>query len=191
MFEGIYKNVREHRWEGYIAAGRHTSVCACVGYSFDRLSPFFPFTSTSPLLYLLPIPEPAPNAVIRLQGIRGGGAGHALAAAAEADCAASEEEEDDGDKGHPECCGEGAVSARDEKGREEGSPAPVLVLAPIPRSFMALRTRTKRAMSMAKAMRERRAARKEKREARRVTVRCVLRERRRAMNITAVAVGGC
>jgi hypothetical protein len=50
-------------------------------------------------------------------------------------------------------------------------------------------TNAKRAMSIANAMRVRRAARKEAREARRVTVMWEEKERRRAMNETTAATG--
>jgi len=50
-------------------------------------------------------------------------------------------------------------------------------------------TNANRAISMANAMRVRRAAKNEVREARRVTVMWVENERRRAMNETAAATG--
>lgn len=66
-------------------------------------------------------------------------------------------------------------------------PGAVFVLAPIPRPFIECRTRTKSAISMAKAISVRSAARKDISDAKRVTVTWVENERSNAMKIAAVA----
>jgi len=72
------------------------------------------------------------------------------------------------------------------------NPGPGFVLGradPLARSPIWSLTKAKRAMSMANAIRVRKAARKEVREEKRVTVVWVENERRKAINVTAVATG--
>jgi hypothetical protein len=66
-------------------------------------------------------------------------------------------------------------------------PGAVLVVAPIPRPLTACLTSANNAISMAKAIKVMRAAVKDRRDAIRVTVMCVEKDRRNAMNVTAAA----